>query len=218
MTLEADLFWSFRSPYSYLATPQYRRMTEDYDLKINVRPVYPIAIRTPEFFKSVNPKWIPYLMLDCKRIADYRGMGFKWPNPDPVVIDRTNGTIAKEQPYIRMITRLGMKAVEAGKGLSFIDEVSRSIFDGSTTNWHLPETLEKTVARAGLSLTELTQQVEGNEDKIDVDISRNQEALDDSGHWGVPTLVFNGEPFFGQDRVDLALWRMKQHGLTARKN
>ena len=57
MTLEADLFWSFRSPYSYLATPEYRKLTEDYDLKINVRPVYPIAIRTPDFFKAVNPKW-----------------------------------------------------------------------------------------------------------------------------------------------------------------
>jgi len=28
--------------------------------------------------------------------------------------------------------------------------------------------------------------------------------------------VFNDEPFFGQDRIDLALWRMEQAGLEKR--
>jgi 2-hydroxychromene-2-carboxylate isomerase len=25
------------------------------------------------------------------------------------------------------------------------------------------------------------------------------------GHWGVPTFVFENEPFFGQDRIDLLI-------------
>jgi hypothetical protein len=29
-------------------------------------------------------------------------------------------------------------------------------------------------------------------------------------------MVFEGEPFFGQDRIDLLLWRMQQHGLRER--
>ncbi|TMB53500.1 MAG: 2-hydroxychromene-2-carboxylate isomerase, partial [Deltaproteobacteria bacterium] len=37
-----------------------------------------------------------------------------------------------------------------------------------------------------------------------------------AGHWGVPTMVFAGEPFFGQDRIELLVWRMRQHGLRAR--
>jgi len=28
--------------------------------------------------------------------------------------------------------------------------------------------------------------------------------------------VFENEPFFGQDRIDVALWRMKQRGLKKR--
>jgi len=40
----------------------------------------------------------------------------------------------------------------------------------------------------------------------------NQDA---AGHWGVPLMVFEGEPFFGQDRVDALLWRMEQRGLQA---
>ena len=27
-------------------------------------------------------------------------------------------------------------------------------------------------------------------------------------------LVFEGEPFFGQDRIEMAKWRMEQKGLT----
>jgi hypothetical protein len=29
-------------------------------------------------------------------------------------------------------------------------------------------------------------------------------------------MVFDGEPFFGQDRLDVLLWRLKQHGLRSR--
>ena len=44
----------------------------------------------------------------------------------------------------------------------------------------------------------------------------NEEDHAASGHWGVPTFVFEKEPFFGQDRIDLLLWRMEQKGLRRR--
>ena len=46
MTLIFDLFWSYRSPYSYLATLRLAEMEREYDLMINVRPVYPLAVRS----------------------------------------------------------------------------------------------------------------------------------------------------------------------------
>jgi 2-hydroxychromene-2-carboxylate isomerase len=36
-------------------------------------------------------------------------------------------------------------------------------------------------------------------------------------HWGVPTMVYEGEPFFGQDKIELLLWRMQQKGLQKRE-
>ena len=27
-------------------------------------------------------------------------------------------------------------------------------------------------------------------------------------HWGVPTMVYRGAPFFGQDRIDVRAWRL----------
>lgn len=37
-----------------------------------------------------------------------------------------------------------------------------------------------------------------------------------AGHRGVPTVIFAGEAFFGQDRFDVLMWRMKQYGLKPR--
>jgi 2-hydroxychromene-2-carboxylate isomerase len=47
-------------------------------------------------------------------------------------------------------------------------------------------------------------------------IATNEAAQKAAGHWGVPLMVFEGEPFFGQDRVDHLIWRMSKHGLKKR--
>jgi 2-hydroxychromene-2-carboxylate isomerase len=52
--------------------------------------------------------------------------------------------------------------------------------------------------------------------RFDAAIAKNQEDHLAAGHWGVPTMVFQGEPFFGQDRLDLLVWRLEQHGLSKR--
>ena len=48
---------------------------------------------------------------------------------------------------------------------------------------------------------------------MEANIAANQVAHEAAGHWGVPTMAFRGEPFFGQDRLDVLLWRLKQNGL-----
>jgi len=216
MTLSASLYWSFRSPYSYLGTKQYRQLTEQYDLEIKVKPVYPIAIRTPEFFSDVSPLWIPYLLRDCYRVAQYRGLKFNWPKPDPVVMNIATREISDDQPYIFRLTRMGMLATQQGRGMEFIDAVSNALWGEAVENWHLPENFAPIVASAGLDLSQMEQEIAEQEDELEAAITVNHKELEDAGHWGVPTLVFEDEPFFGQDRIDMAVWRMKQNGLKER--
>ena len=215
MTLTADIFWSFRSPYSYLATRRYRELTEKYDLTLNVRPVYPLAIRDPGFFERSHPGWLRYTFTDVFRLAQFHGIPMGPPRPDPIVQDVATRKIAAEQPYIRRLTRLGQAAARRGKSLAFCDEVSRLIWGGAE-NWHEGEHLAGAAERAGLDVAELDTEAVDYADALDAEIADNQAALEASGHWGVPTLVFDGEPFFGQDRIDMALWRMKQKGLSFR--
>ena len=215
MTLNADLFWSFRSPYSYLATKRYGKLVAEYDLEITLRPIMPLAIRDPSFFERNNPLWLSYLIRDCMRVAEVNELPFTLPSPDPVNMNLQTREIFADQPIIFWLTRLGAAASRAGKGLEFADEMSSMIW-GGVKQWDLEENLKAAAGRAGLALPTLRKAIEGNEDDYDGDIAANQRALEKAGHWGVPTLVFENEPFFGQDRIELALWRMKQKGLKKR--
>jgi len=46
MTEPIDVYWSFRSPYSYLATPELVQLQDMFDVKVNLRVVLPIAVRS----------------------------------------------------------------------------------------------------------------------------------------------------------------------------
>jgi 2-hydroxychromene-2-carboxylate isomerase len=214
MTLTYDLFWSFRSPYSYLVTQRLLELERDFDAKANVRPVYPIALRIDGFFKTVNPLWWSYLRRDVARMAEMLGLPYVPPNPDPIVMDLTSGEVAKEQPYIAQLTRLGVAAAERGNGLELLKEVSAVIF-GGTRDWHLGDHLARAVARSGLDLAQLDRAIETDADRCEATIADN-EAAQNAGHWGVPLMVFEGEPFFGQDRFETLKWRMTQKGLKRR--
>lgn len=215
MTLTYDLFWSFRSPYSYLVTKRLVALERDHDVKAVVRPVYPIAVRIPGFFKQVNPMWPPYLMKDTRRIAEMEGLPYAWPSPDPILMDMKSGEVATDQPYISRLTRAGVLAAERGQGLAFLDEVSSVIF-GGVKNWHEGDHLRNAAKRAGLDMDELDAVAAKEADRLEAVIAENEAAQKAAGHWGVPLMAFEGEPFFGQDRVDHLVWRMKQQGLRKR--
>ena len=113
--------------------------------------------------------------------------------------------------------RLGQAATRRGKGIVFADEASKLIFSGKVDNWHEGDHLAGAAARAGLDFAELEAEAASDAKALDAEIAANQDALEAAGHWGVPTLVFDGEPFFGQDRIEMALWRMNDKGLTERR-
>jgi 2-hydroxychromene-2-carboxylate isomerase len=206
-----DIFWSFRSPYSYLATPEILAMQEQYDVEVNIRVVFPIAIRNPDLlFAKGGENKVKYILLDWQRRAEMLKIPHKWPSPDPIVMDLSTMSIAEEQPYIYSLSYLGVEAQRRGRAPEFIAEVSRMIW-GGTANWNEGDHLAKAAARAGLDLDSMEQAIEGGDHAAEID--RNHESLDAAGHWGVPTLVFEGEPFFGQDRIATLCWRLDQKGL-----
>jgi len=216
VTLHYDLYWSFRSPYSYLVTPRLVALERDYDVVANIRPVYPIAVRQPDFFAKNDPLWLTYFLRDIGRSAAFVGLPFRWASPDPVVMDMATRTYPAEQPYIHRLTHLGVAAAERGRGLAFLDEVSRLIWGGAVTDWHLGDHLARAAERAGLDLAELDAAISADPEHHVAMVTANQDAQRVGGHYGVPLMVFEGEPFYGQDRFDQLEWRMKQRGLVRR--
>lgn len=216
MTLNYDLYWSFRSPYSYFVTKRLIELERDFDVRCNVRVVYPIAVRQPEFFDNNDPLWVQYFMRDIFRCAQFLGLPFGWASPDPVVMDMATRKYRKEQPYIYRLTQLGQAATEAGKGLAFLDEVSSLIWGGAVKGWHEGDHLARATQRAGLDLAQLDALIAADPEHYDTAIKASQDAQREGGHYGVPLMVFEGEPFFGQDRFDQLQWRMAQKGLQRR--
>lgn len=91
-----DVYWSFRSPFSCLVTPDLLKLKRDFDIQVNIRIVFPAAIRAPElFFNENNAMRIRYILLDWPRRAKFLGMSDKWPSPDPIVQDLESLEIAR---------------------------------------------------------------------------------------------------------------------------
>jgi 2-hydroxychromene-2-carboxylate isomerase len=217
MTLSVDLFFSFRSPYSYLALTRTRKMVADYDVTVNLRPVYPLAVRVPGFFKSTNPQFAKYVVLDSMRVARHENIPFRFPRPDPIVQDMATLDVAEQQPHIHRLTRLGAAAQIDGRSLAFTDAISRVLWDGSVKGWNEGDHLARAAEAAGFDLAAMDAAISADPERCEAVINDNEAAHAASGHWGVPTFAFDNEPFFGQDRIDLLIWRMESKGLTRRE-
>lgn len=211
-----DLYWSFRSPYCYLALDRVLDLQRRYRLEVVSRIVYPLAVRKPEFFADAPPEHLAYHALDASRTAAFLGLPYRRPLPDPIMQDMRSGAIAAEQPYIFRLTRLGAAAARRGQGLAFIDQVMRLLWDGSVDGWNEGSHLADAIRRAGLDSEALEAEAARDAEALDELVTANQQALRQAGHWGVPTFVLEGEPFFGQDRLDQLEWRLRQNGVPLR--
>ena len=208
-----DVFWSFRSPYSYLVTPDLLRLREDYEVDVTLRPVLPIAVRTRETLFAKDRKPYLYILTDVFRRAEYLGMKIGPPSPDPIVQNMETFEVAEEQPYIYRLTGLGIEAARRGKGVELAYHVSHLIWGGEP-GWNEGDRLAEAVAKAGLDLEDMERALEANDPMPEIEA--NQDALEAAGHWGVPTMVYKGEPFFGQDRIDTLRWRLDKVGVPRR--
>jgi len=212
MSARVELYWSFRSPYSYILLPRILDLRQR-GVAIDLRIVHPAALRIDGYFQRMDPLARPYFMLDSARAAAFHGLPFRRPVPDPITQDPKTLSLAVEQPLARRLGRLGIAATERNRGLEFAREVSVLLWDGRTDDWHEGSHLGQAASRAGLDLAELDADIAADPDRYERALATNDAALHAAGHWGVPTMVFAGEPFFGQDRFDTMCWRLRERGL-----
>ena len=111
---------------------------------------------------------------------------------------------------------MAIQAKRRGKGMLFLREFAQMIFTG-TKNWHQGDNSKQCAERCGLDYQQMVSAIEGDESSHDAQAQQHAEDLIAAGHYNIPTMIYQGEIFFGPDRVDTLLWRMKQHGLKKRK-
>ena len=215
--MKIDLYFSYRSPYSYLILPRMLRLKEKYDIEINFKVVYPIAIRMPEWFEGKNFfTFFFFKMIDMRLQAKKLGIPFTSKlKPDPIRQNIMTGKISSHQPYIFDICHLGQMAQMKGVGMEFAFEVSSLIF-GGVENWNTDENLSEAAKRVGLDLNQLRESVKVHEEEIIGQIKQNQVDQLNAGHHGVPLTVIGDKHFFGQDQFDKIMETLKENGLKQR--
>ena len=212
MVFTIDLYWSMRSPFCYLALDRLLALDREPDVRINIKHVWPGAMRREGYFDKLDPNYTRYHHRDTARLGEYLGLPYGRPKPDPLMFDRA--TMAplplSEQPHIGRLTALAVLAVEAGAGMAFLDPATRLIWSGTVTDWHLGDHLARAAAGAGLDFDDLAARADAEADRLYAAVTANGDDLRAAGHWGVPCMVLDDEPFFGQDRLELLTWRLNQ--------
>ena len=209
-----SLYWSLRSPYCYFVLDRALKLARNPQVALDLRIVLPGVFRFPKRFAAQNDLRFDYFFMDCERTAQFLGLPFARPRPDPVLFEPDGRHAAADQPYIYRLSYLALLAKRQGKGFAFLEPVTRLLWDGGTENWHLGNHLARAVAAADLDLAAMEDEIAREGESLQQELLANGGALDAAGHWGVPTFVVDNEPFFGQDRFDQLLWRLEQKGIA----
>ncbi len=56
--IEIDIYWTIRSPFPFIATPEMLKLWDHLDAKINLKIIYPAAISNRELFADGNKHFI----------------------------------------------------------------------------------------------------------------------------------------------------------------
>ena len=123
-----DVYWSFRSPFSYLVTPDLARLRTDYDVDVRMRIVYPIAIRDPALvFDPANRAKAFYIMPRLPTARGVSGHAVRVPAPGPHRAGRRNHDRGEgNSPTSTVSAPLASKRSAVAKGLSSSPRQPRS--------------------------------------------------------------------------------------------
>jgi 2-hydroxychromene-2-carboxylate isomerase len=177
-----DFFFSFRSPYSYLAGPRAFALPERFDIELAFRGVIPMVMRG----QSVPREKGLHTLRDVAREARRLGMDFGRIH-DPLGPGAIRCLIVSEH------------ALDVRREREFVLAASRAIW-GEAVDVAADEGLRAVCERAGLSWEDSRRALE--DPAMMARVEANTQALADLGHWGVPVFVLRGELFWGQDRIE----------------
>ncbi|SLN67356.1 DSBA-like thioredoxin domain protein [Roseovarius albus] len=206
--VRVEVFYSLQSDYCYLLLDRLIGLAHK-SVQVDIVPVLGGVLRLPHRYLDRDELEQQYFATDTKRLAEFLGLPHAYPDPSPIDFKPGSLWIAEEnQPRNEYLCRLYIGATRAGRAMAFLDVVGRMLWDGSTPGWDQGDHLSRAMAKIGLNLAEVLEGTSWESAKEELD--RNAEAMLAAGHWGVPLMVYDGEPFYGQDRFDHLIWRMRQ--------
>ena len=207
---QVKVFYSLQSDYCYFLLDRLLDLSHK-NIEIKIMPVLGGVLRLPQRYADRDALEQSYFQTDTQRTAEFLGLPYAYPDPSPIQFKPDSlWNPEPQQPLNEFINRLFMGSEQSGKGLQFLDKVARRLWDGSTPGWDQGEHLVNAMNDAGMDLDTILHNMPWDKAKQLFQI--NAQEMLDSGHWGVPLMVYEQEAFYGQDRFDQLIWRMGQTG------
>jgi len=181
------MYYSFRSPYSYLALQRTFEISDAFGLKLEVRPVLPMVMRG----MSVPKQKLLYIVKDANREAQRLGI-----------------------PFGRLSDPVGLGAERCIAAFYYAKTQGRErdfLLAAGNATWNEAvdvaedEGMQVVAERSGLFWPELKAAFEQDEWRSIVE--DNRQAMTEAGVWGVPSFEIGELALWGQDR-DWLLARM----------
>ncbi len=178
-----EMYWSIRSPYSYLGLVRARKLADYYQVPLIVKPVLPMVMRR----MSVPNTKKYYISQDAKREAIQHNIEF--------------GFIA--DPLGKGVERcyaLYEFAQSQGKGIEYLESYALGVWSEGIRS-DTDQGLQKIMHRVGLNWDDAKEHLQDESWKLWA--QKNLAELYGNDLWGVPTFKYRHVKTFGQDRIDL---------------
>lgn len=175
------MYFSLRSPYSYLGLEKAVRLARRYQRRLLIKPVLPMVMRG----LSVPPVKKMYIFLDTKREAERAGI------PYGRVADPLGAGV--ERCYA-----LFDYAVSQGLGVAYLLSCARGV-NAEGLHADSDRDLAIMVRRAGLNWERARTHLSNTDWRLWAE--QNMQTLSGLGLWGVPCFYYRDRVVWGQDRV-----------------
>jgi 2-hydroxychromene-2-carboxylate isomerase len=177
-----EIWFSFRSPYSWLVLPRIRQLARAYNARLELRPILPMVMRG----LAVPRVKTLYIALDCKREAERLGLPFG------TIVDPVGAGAERALAVLHHAIGLGVgeEFAELGLRAAFADGIALAQDRGL---YAVARDAGLTDAQTAAALADETWRGR---------VETNRAALLDAGLWGAPTFRVSGcEAHWGQDRL-----------------
>jgi len=193
--LTIEMWFSFRSPYSWIAFPRVRRLARHFGARLQLRAVLPMVMRG----LPVPPIKSRYIFLDTLREAGRVGLPFGR------IADPVGAGAERALAVLHHVAPLGLGEAFAELALRGAWAEAIALADD--------EGLMDVARRAGLTEDQVRAALA--DDSWRAAAEANRAALFDAGLWGAPTYRVNGGPaHWGQDR----LWALEEDLISATRS
>ena len=187
------IYWSARSPYSYLGLIRSIQLVEFYQIPLKIKPVLPMMMRGMNVPRSKKM----YIFLDTKREAEKYGIPYGFvADPLGAAVERCYALLdyAKKENKLTKFLISFSQAVNAEGIRAETDKGLKVIVERCGLSW--------SIAKAQLTNTQWKSEV-----------NNNLTEMYKSGCWGVPSFRYNGNSYWGQDRLGIIEKQIQKHSL-----